>query len=75
MLGLLLRTLPFWVREPVYIALGIPFSGFLFYAAARDGSWAMAGLGALVLVFTAIRVHTVARALRARRLAKEANVA
>jgi hypothetical protein len=75
MLGLLIRVLPFWVREPLLIALGIPFSGFLFYAAVRDGEWVMAAIGTAVLAFTAIRIHTVTRLLRARRLAKAAGAA
>jgi hypothetical protein len=75
MLGLIIRVLPFWVREPLLIAVGIPFSGLLFYAAARDREWIGAAIGTAVLVFTAIRIHTVVQALRARRLAKEMNAA
>jgi hypothetical protein len=71
MLGLIIRVLPFWVREPLLIALGLPFSGFLFYAGARDGEPLMALLGLAVLVFTAIRIHTVVKALQARRSAEE----
>lgn len=63
MLGLLLNFLPFWVREPLFIALGIPFSGFLFYTAASDGRPVMALLGLVVLAFTAVRVHSVVHAL------------
>jgi len=75
MVGLIIRVLPFWVREPLLIAVGTPFSGFLFYAAARDGEWLGAALGTAVLAFTAIRVHTVIRAFQARRLLKELNAA
>ncbi|MFF3451741.1 hypothetical protein ACFYXJ_31885 [Streptomyces sp. NPDC002667] len=71
MIGLILRVLPFWVREPLLIAVGFPFSGFLFYAAARDGSAFGAFLGLAVLVFSVIRVYTVVKALQARKLAKE----
>ncbi|MFC9245184.1 hypothetical protein ACFT7S_14515 [Streptomyces sp. NPDC057136] len=73
MLGLLLRLLPIQVREPLLVALGLPFSGFLFYAAVRDGEPAMAALGTAVLVFTAIRVYTLARLLRARRTVNAAD--
>ncbi|MFJ8112938.1 hypothetical protein [Streptomyces sp. NPDC096132] len=76
MLGLVLRVLPFWVREPLLIVFGAFFAGFLFYASvARDGGWAMAGIGAAVVLFTAIRVHTVRKAWQARRLLKEASEA
>ncbi|MFI0964734.1 hypothetical protein ACH4S8_25575 [Streptomyces sp. NPDC021080] len=71
MVGLILRVLPFWVREPLLIVVGFPFSGFLFYAAARDGSAFGAFLGVAVLVFTVIRVYTVITALRARKAVKE----
>jgi hypothetical protein len=75
MVGLIIRALPFWVREPLLIAFGIPFSGFLFYAAVRDSEWLMAALGLAVLVFTGIRIYTVAQALKLRRLGKELGAA
>ena len=56
MVGLIIRALPFWVREPLLIAFGIPFSGFLFYAAVRDSEWLMAARGLAVLVFTGSRI-------------------
>lgn len=71
MLGLLLNFLPFWVREPLFILLGLPFSGFLFYLAVTEEKPVFAALGLAVLAFTAVRVHSVIRALQARRLAKE----
>ncbi|MFD9392149.1 hypothetical protein ACFWBB_15925 [Streptomyces sp. NPDC060000] len=70
MIGLLLRVLPFWVREPLLAVFGVVFSGFLFYAAIRDSEWVMAAIGAAVAVFTAIRVHQINRALQARRQLK-----
>ncbi|AVV41762.1 hypothetical protein PYK79_42785 [Streptomyces sp. ID05-04B] len=70
MIGLVIRVLPFWVREPLLVAFGVLFSGFLFYAAVRDSEWKMAAIGAAVVVFTAIRVHTINRALQDRRQAK-----
>ncbi|MEV8035731.1 hypothetical protein [Streptomyces sp. NPDC086182] len=71
MIGLIIRVLPFWVREPLLIAVGFPFSGALFYAAARDGSAFGAFLGAVMLLVSAYRVHLVVKALRARKVAKE----
>jgi len=67
MLGLLLRVLPFWVREPLLIVIGSVFGLRIMYLAARDSDRVAAAIGAAFLVFTAIRVHTVVRALRARR--------
>lgn len=67
MLGLLLRLLPFWVREPVFILVGSVFGVRIMYLAAHEQNWTAAGIGTVFLVFTAVRVHTVVRALRARR--------
>ncbi|WP_317443001.1 DUF6215 domain-containing protein [Streptomyces collinus] len=69
MLGLLLRFLPFWVREPLFIVIGSVFGVRIMYLAVHDHDWKAAGIGTVFLVFTAIRVHTVVQALRARRVA------
>ncbi|MEU1202684.1 DUF6215 domain-containing protein [Streptomyces sp. NPDC005813] len=67
MLGFLLRLLPFWVREPLLIAIGSVLGVRIMYLAVRDHDRVAAGLGMVFLVFTAIRVYGVVRALRARR--------
>ncbi|MFF3415805.1 DUF6215 domain-containing protein [Streptomyces sp. NPDC002698] len=67
MLGFLLRLLPFWVREPLLIVVGSVFGVRIMYLAVRDQELVPAGIGAAFLVFTAVRVHEVVRALRARR--------
>lgn len=67
MLGFLLRLLPFWVREPLFILVGSVFGVRIMYLALHDGEWAAAGIGTVFLVFTAVRVHAVVRAFRARR--------
>ncbi|MFD7017277.1 DUF6215 domain-containing protein [Streptomyces sp. NPDC059928] len=67
MLGFLLRLLPFWVREPLLIAVGSVLGVRIMYLAIRDHDKVAAGLGVVFLVFTAIRVHMLLRALRARR--------
>ncbi|MFD7614300.1 hypothetical protein [Streptomyces sp. NPDC059828] len=71
MIGLILRVLPYWVREPVLTVLGTAFAGMLFYVSARDSDLTFAGLGVVVLAFTAVRVYGMVRLLRARRLLKE----
>ncbi|CAM5367976.1 DUF6215 domain-containing protein [Streptomyces sp. NRRL_ISP-5395] len=67
MLGLLFRLLPFWVREPLFIVVGSVFGVRIMYLALHDHAWPAVGIGVAFLVFTAVRVHTVIRALRARR--------
>ncbi|MET7320879.1 DUF6215 domain-containing protein [Streptomyces sp. NPDC005549] len=67
MLGFLVRLLPFWVREPLLIVVGSVFGVRIMYLAQRDGEWMAAGIGLAFLVFTAVRIHTVVQALRARR--------
>ncbi|AVH58227.1 MULTISPECIES: hypothetical protein [Streptomyces] len=75
MLGLLLRVLPFWIREPLLVIVGLPFGVLLVYAAVRDEEWIMAALGVAVLAITAARIHTIVNALRARRMDKATNSA
>ncbi|WP_432148539.1 DUF6215 domain-containing protein [Streptomyces sp. bgisy029] len=72
MLGLLFRLLPFWVREPLFIVVGSVFGVRIMYLALQERAWPAAGIGVVFLVFTAVRVHTVVRALRARRDARPA---
>ncbi len=67
MLGFLLRLLPFWVREPLFIAVGSVLGVRIMYLALRDDDWVAAGLAVVFVVVTAIRVRAVVRALRARR--------
>ncbi|MFG2114769.1 DUF6215 domain-containing protein [Streptomyces sp. NPDC048718] len=67
MLGFLVRRLPFWVREPLLIVVGSAFGVRIMYLAVSERSWKGAGIGALVLVFTAVRVYTVVKAVRALR--------
>lgn len=75
MLGLLLRVLPFWVREPLLIVVGSVFGVRIMYLAVRDHSWTAAGIGAAFLLFTAVRVHAVVQALRARKRLRTATSA
>ncbi|MGA5454906.1 DUF6215 domain-containing protein [Streptomyces umbrinus] len=67
MLGFLIRLLPFWVREPLLITVGSVLGVRIMYLAVHDHEWVAAGLGVVFLGFTAIRIHVVVRALRARR--------
>ncbi|MER6464261.1 DUF6215 domain-containing protein [Streptomyces sp. NPDC001228] len=75
MLGFILRRLPFWVREPVFIAIGSVLGVRILYLAVRDHRLVLAGLGALFLVFAAVHVVMVVRALRARRERRVAEAA
>ncbi|MDQ0746023.1 hypothetical protein QF034_000254 [Streptomyces africanus] len=67
MLGFLFRLLPFWVREPLLIAVGSVLGVRIMYLAVHDHDRVAAGIGMVFLLFTAIRVYMVVRALRARR--------
>ncbi|MEW1892474.1 DUF6215 domain-containing protein [Streptomyces sp. NPDC085659] len=69
MLGLILRVLPFWVREPLLILGGSLFGvGMVLNAVTESESrWIMAGLGVALLAVTAFRIRTVRHAWRARR--------
>ncbi|GGX80034.1 DUF6215 domain-containing protein [Streptomyces fructofermentans] len=67
MIGFIIRRLPFWVREPLLIVVGSVLGVRIMYLAVHDHDRVAAGLGVVFLVFTAIRVHVVIRALRTRR--------
>ncbi|MGW3915456.1 DUF6215 domain-containing protein [Streptomyces sp. NPDC005070] len=67
MLGFLIRLLPFWVREPLLIVVGSVFGVRIMYLAVTDRDRVAAVIGVAFLAFTAVRVHEVVRALRARR--------
>lgn len=67
MLGFILRRLPFWVREPLLIAITSVLGVRILYLAVSEHDLVAAGLGAVFLLFTAVSVHRVVRALRARR--------
>ncbi|MFG2436325.1 DUF6215 domain-containing protein [Streptomyces sp. NPDC048508] len=67
MLGFLIRRLPFWVREPLLIAVGSVFGVRIMYLAFSDHDRVAAAIGLVFIVFTAVRVYVVIRALRARR--------
>ncbi|MFD9203587.1 DUF6215 domain-containing protein [Streptomyces anthocyanicus] len=67
MLGFLIRLLPFWIREPLLIVIGSVFGVRIMYLAVHDHDWVAAGIGTAFLVLAAVSVHSVVRALRARR--------
>ncbi|WP_405757783.1 DUF6215 domain-containing protein [Streptomyces sp. NBC_01420] len=71
MLGLIVRVLPFWVREPLLILFGSLFgAGMVLNAVIEpETRWIMAGLGAVMLLVTAYRIRTVVHAWRAREVA------
>ncbi|MFJ7965389.1 DUF6215 domain-containing protein [Streptomyces sp. NPDC096324] len=67
MLGFLIRLLPFWVREPLLIVVCSVFGVRIMYLAVTERDLVAAGLGSVFLLFAAISVRGVVRALRARR--------
>ncbi|MFF9754573.1 DUF6215 domain-containing protein [Streptomyces sp. NPDC014344] len=68
MLGLLVRLLPFWIREPLVILVGTVFGVRILHMALVDGEgWAPAVIGAAFLLVAVVRVRVVVHALRARR--------
>ncbi|SEE16118.1 hypothetical protein SAMN05216483_5501 [Streptomyces sp. 2131.1] len=70
MLGLIVRVLPFWVREPLLILFGSLFgAGMVLNAVTEpENRWIMAGLGAALLLVTAYRIRTVVHAWHARKV-------
>ncbi|WP_432187361.1 hypothetical protein [Streptomyces sp. Tue6028] len=71
LINLILRVLPFWLREPLVIAVCLFFTVLSFYWFAVAGGWGRAGVGVLFLAVGALRVHVLRGELRSRQAAKQ----
>lgn len=75
-MGILLRILPFWIREPLAIGL-CAVMGFVllyqFFAPGEvQGMWKAAGFGVLFLVIGVVRFFVARKEWRSRRSAGNA---
>lgn len=64
LINLILRVLPWWIREPLVIAVSLFFCGLAFYWTITDGGWARFGIGVLFLAVAALRIHILRGELR-----------
>ncbi|MFD7002903.1 hypothetical protein ACFWA5_43310 [Streptomyces mirabilis] len=57
LINLILRALPFWIREPLVIAVSLFFAGLALYWFVMVGGWARGGIGLAFLAVAALRIH------------------
>jgi len=55
LISLILRVLPWYIREPLAIAIALFFTGLAFYWFVTAGGWARLGIGLLFLAVAALR--------------------
>ncbi|MFR0352317.1 hypothetical protein [Streptomyces sediminimaris] len=75
LINVILRVLPFYIREPLVLAICLSFSGLAFYWFFTAGGLARGGIGLLFLAVGALRVYVFRKEWRSRRTAKEGGVA
>ncbi|ELP69990.1 hypothetical protein ACKI1I_17890 [Streptomyces turgidiscabies] len=71
MIGLILRVLPWYVREPLAISMCLTLSGASFYWTVQDGGWARFGFGVLFLAIAVLRGFILRGELRSWRAGRQ----
>ncbi|MBO4257507.1 hypothetical protein [Streptomyces griseorubiginosus] len=69
LISLILRVLPFYIREPLVIAICAGFAGLAFYWFFTDGGLARGGIGLMFLAVGVLRFFFARREWRSRRQA------
>ncbi|MFG2985457.1 hypothetical protein ACGFYQ_30070 [Streptomyces sp. NPDC048258] len=72
LINLILRVVPFWVREPLLIAASLFFAGFCLYWFAAVGEWQRAAFGVVFLALAVLRAFVLRREWRSRPRADQA---
>ncbi|MEH0418857.1 hypothetical protein [Streptomyces sp. B21-083] len=75
MIGLILRVLPWYIREPVAISICLTLCGASFYWTIQDGGWARFGFGVLFLAIAVLRGVILRGELRSWRAARKGTAA
>lgn len=75
LINVVLRLLPFYVREPIMIAICLSFAGMCFYWFVQVGGLGRGGFGLLFLAIAVLRGYFFRKEWRTHRAAKEAGVA
>ncbi|MGW1215707.1 hypothetical protein ACWD5F_39375 [Streptomyces sp. NPDC002499] len=66
LINLILRVLPFWIREPLLIAVCLFFSGLALYWYFMVGEWQRAAFGVAFLAVAVLRAFVFRREWRSR---------
>ncbi|MFI1568315.1 hypothetical protein ACH4ZX_35750 [Streptomyces sp. NPDC020490] len=74
LIKVILRALPFSIREPVMVAVCLGFAGLALYWFVMVGGLARGGFGLLFLAIAVLRAHLFRKEWRSRRAAKEGGV-
>jgi hypothetical protein len=75
LINVLLRALPFYIREPIMIGICLFFSGLALYWFVTAGGLGRGGFGLLFLAIAVLRGYFFRKEWRTHRAAKEAGVA
>lgn len=70
LINVILRVLPFYLREPIIIAVCLSFAGLALYYFVQVGGWGRGGFGLLFLAIAVLRGYFFRKELRAHRAAK-----
>ncbi|HEY1155599.1 MAG TPA: hypothetical protein VGE95_04820 [Arthrobacter sp.] len=66
LLNVILRVLPFWIREPLLIAVALFLGGACVYWFVKIGGWQRAAFGIVFLGLAVLRIWVLRRELRSR---------
>ncbi|MET8449080.1 hypothetical protein [Streptomyces sp. NPDC005209] len=66
LINLILRVLPFYIREPLLISVCLSFTGLAFYGFAVAGEWQRAAFGFVFLAVAVLRAFVLRREWRSR---------
>ncbi|MFJ9078279.1 hypothetical protein ACIRO3_24045 [Streptomyces sp. NPDC102278] len=66
LINVVLRVLPFWIREPLLIAVSLFFAGLGLYWFVMVGEWQRAAIGIVFLGIAILRSFMLRREWRSR---------
>ncbi|MEU3558108.1 hypothetical protein [Streptomyces fragilis] len=75
MLGILLKVLPFWIREPLAVGLCLGMGGLAAYWFVVAGAWQRGAVALMFFAVGALRFFTARREWRTRQAEKAAALA
>ncbi|MER5890528.1 hypothetical protein ABT160_42445 [Streptomyces sp. NPDC001941] len=73
LINVILRALPFYIREPLLIAVCLSFAGLGLYWFVMAGGWERGAMGVVFLGVAALRAFILRREWRSRAAALQAS--
>ncbi|MER6424153.1 hypothetical protein [Streptomyces sp. NPDC001137] len=70
LINVILRVLPFYIREPLIIGVCLSFAGLALYWFVQVGGLGRGGFGLLFLAIAVLRAYFFRKELRSHRAAK-----